>query len=314
MHWPLLLLLGLGFAAGEDAQCEASDSECPLRREAFAAKTTPALLQAAVRLKHSHTRNLGQNHKLLAILMRTGGPNSHERLKSVNRTWAQDLEDGSLFLLPPDAECVAKYGNNHGMGLTCLEAKAHLKLMSRTDFDWLLIVDDDTYVFAQRLRDTLQGMDVDKKEVYGIPGCGKCAHGLHGFCGGGGYMISRVNLLRMASLEHGPVPAAIQSSFLQSFMQNPDNDWCDVRFACVAQDAGLKPTAVKGLYGWSISGATKERRIVELKQDAPPLVLHYISDDAHMQLIRREHLKEQQRDGSNATPYTTAQWLALLQY
>lgn len=323
---PFLLLVWLGLSVGEAAQCsvDPSDSRC---ERTVAAKVPPVLLQVPPILLQSGASleqktampevddEARETHKLLAVLMRNGGPSSQKRVQSIRSTWAQDLEEGSLILLEADAGCEAQYGDNHGMGLTCLEAKAHLKLMNRTDFDWLLVVDDDTYVFAERLRDTLLGMDPEKKAVYGIPGCGHCSKGRTGFCGGGGYMLSRKNLLRMAGLEHGPALQASQASFLQSFMSTPDaSPECDVRFGCVAQDAGLKPIAVKGLYGWSVKGAHKERRIVELKQDDPPLVLHYISNDSHMQLIRREHLREQKRHADNTTAYTTAQWLTLLQY
>jgi len=252
-------------------------------------------------------------HKLLLVLMRNGGPSSPKRLQSVASTWGQDLEEGSLTLLESNDECETKFGDNHQEGLTCLEAKAHLKLMNRTDFDWLLVVDDDTYVFAERLQDTLRNMDVDRKAVYGIPGCGSCGHvpEKRGFCGGGGYMLSRRNLRRMAHLEAAPVAKDTEDEFLRSFMAGPDHGhWCDVRFGCVAQEAGLELVEVKGLYGWSLE-KRKERRIVELKQDAPPLVLHYIKGE-HMQLVRREHLKEQLRQGRDAAPYTTEKWLALL--
>merc|ERR1719282_35807 len=99
--------------------------------------------------------------------------------------------------------------------------------MNRTDFDWLLVVDDDVYVFADRLRDTLRDMDTSKAEVYGAPYCGDCGHGRKGFCGGGGYILSHRSLLRMASSAAAPVSSAAGEAFVEHFTSPPGSEWCD---------------------------------------------------------------------------------------
>jgi len=247
-------------------------------------------------------------HKQMLVLMRTGGPHSKSRLQNVRRTWAQDLEPGSLVLLEGNGDCKAKYGDNHALGLTCLEAKADLKLMNRTDFDWLLVVDDDAYVFADRLRATLKGLTPGRREVYGVTGCGNCGGGRKGLCGGGGFLLSRQSLLSMAGLQAAPVPKGSQDSFLARYMSPPTENYSDVRFGCVAQDAGLRLVHVKGMYAWH-EDFGKERGIVALQESDPPLVMHYIANAWHMQRLRREQLLQVKRQReSSITPYAFAYW------
>lgn len=249
--------------------------------------------------------------KLLSVLLRTGGPDSPKRLRSIESTWGRDLEEGSLTLLQPDEECKGKYGDNHWKGLTCLEAKNHLRLMNRTDFEWLLVADDDTYVFGSRLREVLRQMDSRKAAVYGRMDCGNCGHGARGLCGGGGYIVSRQSLLKMASSTTAPVSRESGAAFVDSMMHDPDMIWCDVRFGCVAQEKGLEAVDLKGLYGNGITDEKvhydqlEEGKVVDLTSDKfpdPPLVLHNVRDDAHMRRIYEDSLKEKEEIKQKSNP------------
>lgn len=247
-------------------------------------------------LKVKETLHGTTRHKFLAVLMRTGGPNSSSRVDSIKKTWARDLEDGALTLLQPNEMCKSKYGDNHWKGLTCLEAKNHLILMNRTDFDWLLVVDDDTYVFPERLREELHKKNGSNAEVYGVAYCGDCGHGRKGFCGGGGYVLSRQSLLKMAGSSDAPVSNEAGRAFVKHFMRGPNSEWCDVRFGCVAQETGLKPVDMQGLYGNGVLGPkgigtydkAEERKVVELISQQPPLVIHNVKTHKHMLRLYRE--------------------------
>lgn len=330
MCWPLALLpLALALLAlltlpqelsGAEQQSDQSD-QCAAPPQELSG-TEPSLLQVridrpSISVSESAPAEASQQsegsdrehaeegpeapHKFLAVLMRTGGPQSLSRVASIRSTWGNDLEDGSLVLLPPDPWCNSTYGDNHWRGLTCLEAKGHLHMMNRTDWDWLLVVDDDTYVFAERLRETLRSMDMSSQQVYGVPGCGNCGQGRKGFCGGGGYIISRQNLLRMASLREDG--SRDEDAFITHFLHPPDDVWCDVRFACVAQDMNLRLTGVRGLYGNRNDDYERERQIVDLEVEETPLVLHYVSNDTHMQTLYRESQLEQQQASAQETAY-----------
>ncbi len=70
-------------------------------------------------------------------------------------------------------------------------------------------------------------------------------------------------------------------------MQDPDSDWCDVRFACVAQHHNLSLTVIDGVYGWPFENASLENDTIEMKTSVIPLVFHYITDNDHMQRIHK---------------------------
>lgn len=183
--------------------------------------------------------------------------------------------------------CHRKYGDNHWEGLTCLEATNHIEIMNSTltNFTWLLIVDDDTYVVVDRLTNLLDRLDPHQPAAFGTPFCGNCGGNRTGFCGGGGYFISRKNLLRMAGLIDRPVMPSVAYAFIEHFMQEPDSVWCDVRFGCVAQDMGLRLIDQPGLYGNPVKDENEEKRIIRLEQWPPPLVFHKVSNASQMHRI-----------------------------
>lgn len=95
-------------------------------------------------------------------------------------------------------------------------------------------------------------------------------------------MISRQNLLSMASAETSPVPAAKQEAFFNEFMHEPDAEWCDVRFGCVAKMHGLTLEKLEGMHGSPMDHFDEERAILAKSASADMLTLHPIRDDAHM--------------------------------
>lgn len=237
-------------------------------------------------------------HHTLVILIRSGAKNSAHRLQSIKNTWASGLDDGQLHIMKSNEKCRQKYGDNHWEGLTCLEASTHTEIMNRMDFSWLLVVDDDTYVFAARLTKLLDTFDPRRLQVFGSPGCGNCGGGRKGLCGGGGYFLSRQSLLHMAGMSDGPVPANVSQAFIDHFMQEPDRVWADVRFACVAQDMGLLLLEQPGMYGNPMD-EKEETEAILLKANGPeyqghpvtpPLVFHRVNDATHMERIH--HLAE----------------------
>ena len=230
-------------------------------------------------------------HHTLIILLRTGAKTSATRRESIKKTWASGLADNQLKIMGANEGCRQKWGDNHERGLTCLEANAHTEIMNRTDFSWLLVVDDDTYVVIDRLTNLLDTLDPRRLHAFGVPGCGNCGGGRKGFCGGGGYFLSRQSLLHMAGMSDvsgGRVLASVSQAFVSHFMEEPDNIWCDVRFACVAQDKGLRLVDVKGMYGNHIEDGKSLSQIIRLKKEDPPaLVFHLVRNASYMERIHR---------------------------
>ena len=251
---------------------------------------TPLPSSDAAILSHNRTlpNSTTHHHHKLLILLRTGSSDSTSRLQSIKNTWASRLADGQLRIMEGNERCLRKYGDNHWEGLTCLEAANHIEEIMNstlTNFTWLLIVDDDTYVVVDRFASLLDRLDPHQPAAYGAPGCGNCGQNRTGFCGGGGYFISRTNLLRMAGLRDRPVLPSVAHAFIEHFMQEPDSVWCDVRFSCVAQDMGLRLINQPGLYGNPLSNENEEKRIIRLEQSSPPLVFHKVTNASQMHRI-----------------------------
>lgn len=262
------------------------------------------------------------NHHDLVILLRTGLANSTSRVESIKKTWASGL-GGSITIMHANERCRRKYGDNHWEGLTCLEASMHVEIMNQTDytFSWLLVVDDDTYVFVDRLKKLLSTLDPGRRAAFGVPGCGNCGGGVQshreemlgsggrsGFCGGGGYFVSRENLFRMAGLRGRPVLPSVAHAFVDHFMQDPDRVWCDVRFACVAQEMGLELVHQPGMRGNPIESVRTEERIIRLKLDDPPLVFHKVGNASHMNRIHETAVAVATQSPNSSTVFSEPVW------
>lgn len=287
----LALLLYLGIAIRTFHLCKRFSVVTPLteeQRNPLLPSSDAVMLLAQHRTLPNSTTTQHHHHHKLLILLRTGSSDSNSRLQSIKNTWASRLADGQLRIMEGNDFCRQKYGDNHWEGLTCLEAANHIEIMNSTltNFTWLLIVDDDTYVVVDRFSSLLDRLDPHQPAVYGVPGCGNCGQNRTGFCGGGGYFISRNNLLKMAGLtDQQPVMPSVAHAFIEHFMQEPDRVWCDVRFGCVAQDMGLRLINQQGLYGNPLSDENEEKRIIRLEQRYPPLVFHKVNNSSQMHRI-----------------------------
>ena len=95
----------------------------------------------------------------------------------------------------------------------------------------------------------------------------------------------------MAGMSEGPVPTAVSESFIGHFMHEPDIVWCDVRFACVAQDMGLALVTQPGLFGNPMD-EKEEAEAIQRKGEDSALVFHNVRDHDHM--ARIHHLVQAQ--------------------
>ena len=147
----------------------------------------------------------------ILIVINTMEKNYSTRLEDIRRTWMQRvIEKDSLEILI--------LGSNDTKGLpdvipsfckvgywedSCKKADA---LSAAYDFlvkdygqkyDWVFLVDDDVYVFPDNLQRMVMSLNEtpDQLKAWGIYGCGKdkCV----GFCGGGGYLLTRKAVIQV---------------------------------------------------------------------------------------------------------------------
>merc|ERR1719336_1527312 len=99
----------------------------------------------------------------------------------------------------------------------------------------------------------------------------------------------------MASVTDAPVSNDAGAAFVKHMMSEPQPGWCDVRFACVAQDKGLAAVGVKGMYGNGIIAAdfaydeAEEKKVVDLDSQDPPLTIHNVRDSEHFRRLYKEY-------------------------
>lgn len=219
-------------------------------------------------------------------LIRSGGKHSKERLSAINQTWGAGFLHGRqsrivTFLDNPEAleECKLLFGDNHAHGLTCLESLNELALSERNDYTWLYIADDDVYIRTPNLERHLASLDPEEPKVWGRPGCGWCApRGVKGLCGGGGYFISRKNLQMMVKKD--------KFDFVKQFNSEPNQQWADIRFSCVATNHGLQLVRVPGMYSNKEQSIAGEDAKVHSRSE-PMISQHYVDPDD----MRRLHAK-----------------------
>jgi len=137
-------------------------------------------------------------------------PRYHEALLSQLESWAERPAKQGRYVAvggdnyPDDwqsknvlrSEC-----RDDMAGISCKEATLLSEGAAR-GADWLYIIGEDNYVNTKNVEKWLEDKDPDSAVAYGIVGCGRglfcqdvAAYNAHGgFCGGGGYIISRAAL------------------------------------------------------------------------------------------------------------------------
>jgi len=181
-------------------------------------------------------------------------------------------------------------GNDHSAQLTCKTGvalqRAHEQL---GNFSWIFVVDDDLYLHVANVHRVLSDFDPSKSIALGIVGCGPhlCPGG--GFCGGGGYALSRPAVEKI--MAQGEL--AFQKDLMEHLAKEKSGQaWDDISVSCLLRRHGIPLLQIKGLYGWVLQGAQRNKSslnseyIKAIHQTKPlPLTFHYVSP----QQIREIH-------------------------
>ena len=146
------------------------------------------------------------------IVINTTEKNYSSRLKDIRSTWMKRVEEKNsleiLFLGGPDnqgmedvipSQCKVGYWED-----SCKKADAitaaydFLQKPYGQKYDWILLADDDVYLFPDNIQRMILSLKADplkESKAWGVYGC---AHDpCTGFCGGGGYLLTRPALYKM---------------------------------------------------------------------------------------------------------------------
>lgn len=259
-----------------------------------------------------------QSHRLAAAMkdkskstilyvIRTWHANYDTLLPSILATWASPLESSSLLIVGDvdqsvnSTSVVAATGcpNDHQVGLTCKTAHSLALAADKIgSHSWVFVVDDDVYVDTSNLENELSKHDPSKLIALGIPGCGTphCNDNGGGFCGGGGYAVSRAAL---SELVDKPTAVDFHDEMLEFMHEEylaPETPWDDITTTCLMKQRGIAIESIEGLYGWRMQDSPNPSSSLSAEyQDAiqssspPPLTFHYI-DSQEMYMIHKQFM------------------------
>jgi len=152
--------------------------------------------------------------------------------------------------------------------ISCKEATLLAEGASR-GADWIYVIGEDNYVHTDRVDRFLSSKDPDTAVAFGTIGCGKglyCrdSEGFNeygGFCGGGGYIISRAALQRLLT---GGAPA-LHSVYDRTPWPN------DMMTSCQLRKHDVLMSKVLTMYGFHMFGITEYKRVAQTA-----LTAHYL--------------------------------------
>jgi len=208
-------------------------------------------------------------------------PRYHEALLSQLESWAERPAKQGRYVAvggdnyPDDwqsknvlrSEC-----RDDMAGISCKEATLLSEGAAR-GADWLYIIGEDNYVNTKNVEKWLEDKDPDSAVAYGIVGCGRglfcqdvAAYNAHGgFCGGGGYIISRAAL---QSLLANGAPALHEIYDATSWPN-------DMTTSCQLRRHGVRLETAEDMLGWPVFGIAEYERIAR----SGFLSAHYLRPD-----------------------------------
>jgi len=178
-------------------------------------------------------------------------------------------------------------GSDHSCGLACrtsfgLEHAA--EMMPKAD--WFFVADDDLYVMTANVRHMLTKYNASVPIALGIVGCGRdeklCEDHKGGFCGGGGYVMSRAALRAMVSeVKDAQSEPSLRREMIEATADwNLTNGYDDTAATCVMKRRGIQVEDIKGLYAWAPPKVTNPQAFYEhaiSSVDPIPLSFHYLN-------------------------------------
>lgn len=226
-------------------------------------------------------------------LIRSWHKNYGTRVKTILDTWAAALDDSSLLFVgdtearnPTRVEAAAGCATDHWAGLCCKTAVSlSLALQRMGSRKWLMVLDDDVYANPALIEHALSKHNSSSKLALGIVGCGAgslCKDKTGGFCGGGGYAISRPALEALVGGVEEHQAAVFRKRYMDftssPFGQNID----DVSTTCLLKEDGVKIEGLHGLYGWRLKAddnfGLDEQELYRNRIKEGGLTFHYIQD------------------------------------
>jgi hypothetical protein len=267
-------------ALGLHAPPHAADARGELIGGHHAANATRTLTMA-VKGHQVSAVSAGWTGKVVYSIFTSAIERYHDALLAELDTWAKGPAGEGRFVAvggnnyPENwqAKNVLKSACEDNMrAISCKEATLLAEGAAR-GADWLYVIGEDNYVNTERIDKFLSDKDPDSVIAYGTVGCGKnlfCHDNddfnqAGGFCGGGGYIISRAALQRLLA-DGAP---ALHQVYDASVWPN------DMTTSCQLRKHDVVLSNVGNMFGYPISDIDEYKAMA--KQDF--LTIHYLTPD-----------------------------------
>jgi len=219
----------------------------------------------------------GWTGKVVFGVFTSAGPRYHENMLAELDTWAASPAKEGRFVAvgghnyPDDWQASNILKSECCDDMRCISCKEATLLAegAARGADWLFVIGEDNYVHTGRIDEFLSDKDPDSPVAYGCVGCGKgmyCRDNQDfnedgGFCGGGGYIISRAALQRL--LANGA--PELHKIYDASFSPN------DMTTSCQLRKDNVVLGHVANMYGYVMTDINEWKHIA--REDF--LVIHY---------------------------------------
>ena len=120
---------------------------------------------------------------------------------------------------------------------------------------YIVIIDDDVYVWPSVMRNVVTNAASHGPDTaVGIPGC--VSHGINGFCGGGGYAISKTLIDKMINHQ--------SSDFMKEYTNHCEKTrFCDITTMAMLKSVGGKVIEDLRMHSWGMINVKHLKELTE---------------------------------------------------
>jgi hypothetical protein len=148
----------------------------------------------------------------------------------------------------------------------CKEGQALIRSVD-LDFDFAFFINDVVLVRPRLLEQELQKMHTSSEEAFGITGC--YAKDVPGFCGGGGYAISKGAIEKMINGD--------PDLFYEKYMDFAHQvQWSDITTSHFLEESGIQLQTMEGLMPWRTDDLKLENLSSWMQKGSKVITMNYL--------------------------------------
>ena len=240
---------------------------------------------------------LDRHNATIAFVVLTSLATWDQRGAQMLRTWGSLVQpphsiwlasDRHIPLSPRDSQQVRQIINGNHSNPT--RGGAHVRFVralfevSTRQHDWIMLGDDDTWVYPERMVEFASRQDPDRRALYGQIMCPYAINSLGTFCGGAGALYSPALVRALPDLRY--ILDNVERNITRAGYYEGGIASLVLSFAkgVLIHSVGFHSQPPQHYVGRTSSCSVCE--ISETTEDEPPLTFHYV-DEFHQRAVQR---------------------------